>query len=106
MSVRPSALPLPKLYTHLVSSGDLLRAGGRARPAGLRREAERVLFNRLRRDVDTTMEPRLDGPDLDDHRPRAADRARAATDSADEVMNAVKSRDSDDDQVYRYNVVQ
>src|SRR5262249_13730199 len=67
MSARPSALPLPKLYTHLVSPGDLLRGSSRARAEGLRPAAERVLFNRLRRD-DTTMELQLDALALDDHR--------------------------------------
>src|SRR6266436_7858030 len=58
MLARPCALPLPKLYTHLVSPSDLLRAAPRARAAGLRPGAERVLLNRLRRDVDVTMKPR------------------------------------------------
>src|SRR6266481_2906730 len=75
---RPSALPLPKLYTHLVSPSDFFRAAPRARAAGLRPGVERVLLNRLRRDVDATMEPQLDAPALDDPAARADARAQIA----------------------------
>src|SRR5947208_1708991 len=111
ISARPSAFPLPKLYTHFISPGDFLRAADRARAAGLRPEAERVdvLFNRLRRD-DTAMEPQLDAPALDVHRRarrrKGADRAPAVAASPDEVMDAVEARDADDDQIDCYDIIQ
>src|SRR5262245_2199022 len=69
MSARPSALRLPKRYTHLVLAYVFDAAARRA--AALRPDAGRVdfLFDRVRRGVDVTMEPRTGmRPAPNDHR--------------------------------------
>jgi hypothetical protein len=56
-------LPSPKLWTHLLLPDAAFGAAARPRAASLRPDAGPAdfLFSR-RRDVDFTMEPRLDAP--------------------------------------------
>src|SRR5262249_17090884 len=121
MSARPSALPLPKRYTHLplvaaLAAGALpaaglfgagllveglsveglaaafdLASGAGLRPAPLRTGAGRAGFGCGRRDDGLSMESRVQ---------------RAERGSVDEMMDTVKARQPDDDEVDGDDIVQ
>ena len=100
MSARPSALPLPKLYTHFAFPG--AGARGLLRAAILRAGARRAGFfgERVLRDDDLAMQlpTRM--------RPAPAIAATEAAASAEEVIDAVEPGQPHDDQVDRDDEVQ
>src|SRR5258708_5087455 len=112
MGAGPSALALPKRETHLLLAEAAFEAAARWRAAALRPDAGRVdfLFDRVRR-VAVTMEPRTRmRPAPNDHRRghrrKGADGREGGGGSADEMIDAVQSDESDDDEVDGDDVVQ
>src|SRR5262245_37801858 len=105
MSARPSALPLPKRYTHFALLGVGARlpdAGGLRGAAALRAGAGRTGFfgERVLRDDDLAMQlpTRMC--------PASAIAVTEAAASAEEVIDAVEPGEADDDQVDRHDEVQ
>src|SRR5258708_37494145 len=101
MGAGPSALALPKRETHLLLAEAAFEAAARWRAAALRPDAGRgdFLFDRGRRDVDVTMEPRTwMRPAPNDHRPaprrKGADGREGGGGSADDMIDGVQSDDA------------